>query len=324
LIASEVRTTQRFVKLFNIKNLPNDILGKWKDILARNPQLQSPFYSPCYCELISQCNQDVKIAVIFQGSKLEAIFAFEMEEEGKARPVGSIFCDYQGVISNDIPSFSPEFILKECGVEEWYFDHVPTWQSGFKPYATKSDVSWLVDIRNGFSHYANDLKKRKSSILADSARKKRKIEREVGAVVFHPHIIDHSLLNEMLTWKSYQWEKSGWKNRFKPLWEQKLMHGLLEENKDGFKGAFSVLEANGIPLAMHLGLQSNTVWHTWTTAYNPDYKRYSPGILKHLEMLKSCEHQGIRVMDFGKEDFLYKRRLHTHTLPLIEGRIKVN
>ena len=70
---------------------------------------------------------------------------------------------------------------------------------------------------------------------------------------------------------------------------------------------------------MHLGMRSARTWHYWTTAYDPEFKRYSPGMIMLAEMLQHAPAAGLTEVDLGKEDFEYKRRLHTHVIPLAEG-----
>lgn len=303
--------------------LTNDLAIVWLKIQDESQRLCNPFFSTGYYKLISDCGQDVRVVVIKNNGEVVGFFPYEMETINIARPVGSIFSDYQGVIAYPSASWNPMDLLRAANIRSWRFDHLVEWQQEFAPFVQKTDVSWLIDIRNGFCFYTEVLRRKKCSQLVEARRKARLIEREVGALKFHPHVADHDLLNLLLNWKSEQWAKSGWCGRFKSKWEQQLMHSLLEIKEENFQGVFSVLEAGGRPVAMHLGMRSKTVWHLWTTGYDPEYKRYSPGILKHIEMVKSANSLGIQFMDMGKEDFEYKRRLHTHTVDLCEGMIEV-
>ena len=99
------------------------------------------------------------------------------------------------------------------------------------------------------------------------------------------------------------------------------MHLLLEANTEEFGGMFSVLKLNGEPAAMHLGMRSRDIWHCWTTGYNPRFSRYSPGMQMQVEILKAAPRLGLLEVDLGKEEFEYKRRLHTHLVPLVEGAV---
>ena len=97
------------------------------------------------------------------------------------------------------------------------------------------------------------------------------------------------------------------------------MHTLLETDSAGFGGMLSVLRAGNRPIAMHIGMRSRSVWHYWTTAYDHEFARYSPGNVMLIEMARAAPGLGFAELDLGKEDFEYKRRLHTHVIPVLEG-----
>jgi CelD/BcsL family acetyltransferase involved in cellulose biosynthesis len=73
--------------------------------------------------------------------------------------------------------------------------------------------------------------------------------------------------------------------------------------------------------ALHLGLRSGEVWHSWFPAYNPDLDRYSPGLVLMLELAAAAPALGIREIDLGKGEARYKLALATGSVPLNEGSV---
>ena len=81
----------------------------------------------------------------------------------------------------------------------------------------------------------------------------------------------------------------------------------------------SVLFAGERPVAAHLGMRSRTAWHYRLPTYDRDFAKYSPGLILLLEMAAQAPALGIRMIDLGKGSALYKQRLMSGAVPLIEG-----
>ncbi|WP_170296018.1 GNAT family N-acetyltransferase [Azospirillum brasilense] len=297
---------------------PEELAG-WEAILADEPVYASPFFTPGYVRLVAQCVDGVMVGLIWENGALVGVFPYELEGPGKARPVGSVFCDYQAVIARRRVDWTVEGLLAGLGLEQWRFDHLLAVQTPFAPYIQRRDVSWSIDLSQGFAVYDTWLRDGKHRPVAETRRKLRMMERELGPVTFDAHVGDHDLLDGLLARKSAQWARSGWPGRFSTYWEHRLMHRLLDTQTPGFAGMLSVLRAAGRPLAMHIGMRSRAVWHYWTTVYDDGFARYSPGNVMLVEMIKAAPGLGLHEIDLGKEDFEYKRRLHTHVVPVVEG-----
>ncbi|MDB5692669.1 MAG: hypothetical protein JWO81_1732 [Alphaproteobacteria bacterium] len=294
-------------------------LAEWRRLISTFPAFSSPFFSPGYSRLVGACADGVFAGLIRGDGRLLGIFPFELGEHAQARPVGSIFNDYQGVLIAPDTDWEVERLLRGLDLESFTFDHLLAMQAPWTRYWHRRGVSWVIDLSNGFDAYRSLMRDNGHRLLDDLARRRNKIERELGLLSFSPHEHDHDLLDEMLAGKAAQWARSGWPDRFAAPWEQCLMHGLLDTNDRDFAGLLTVLRCAGRPIAMHLGMRSATVWHYWTTFYDREFARYSPGLLMLVEMAKSASGLGLRELDLGKEDFEYKRRLHTRTVPMAEG-----
>lgn len=312
--------TYKCSKINELSNIHYEI---WNKIILENSQFRSPFFTHEYHNLIKICGQNVWVGLILKNNQVVGFFPFEYYQEKKARPVGSIFCDYQGVIISPNIEWSVLDLLNTCNIKEYYFDHQLLEQSQWKEYMNIQDKSWSINLKDGFNEYEKLLKSQKRKQLKEAKKKKRMLENEIGKVEFESHINNEKLLFKLLKWKSDQWAKSGWTGRFKAKWEKQLMKKLMNTQTKSFGGLLSVLMVEKKPIAMHIGLYSKNVWHYWTTAYDPKYKKYSPGIIMLVEMIKCANNLGFNELDMGKETFEYKKRLHTHIIQLCEGKINL-
>jgi len=302
-----------------IAEVSDEDLADWRRLISNYPAFSSPFFSPGYSRLVGACAGRVIAGLIRREGRLVGVFPFELGEPGQARPVGSIFNDYQGIVISPDIDWDVESLLRGFDLKCFKFDHLLAMQTPWAGYWQRRGVSWVIDLSSGFDAYRSWMRDNKRGLLSDLARKRNKIEREVGPLSFSPHEHNHALLDKMLAGKSAQWARTGWPGRFTARWEKCLMHGLLDTSESDFAGLFTVLRCAGHPIAMHLGMRSANVWHYWTTFYDAEFARYSPGLLMLVEMARSAHALGLGELDLGQEDFEYKRRLHTHTVPMAHG-----
>lgn len=302
--------------------LDADLLAHWEKLQADDPQLANPFFSAGYARLIGRCRPTARVAVMEQGGRVIGFFAYEVADNPEhGLPIGTIFCDYQGVIADRNVDWAPVEMVGKCGLRTWRFDHMLAWQTRFASHHQRRDVSWVIDLSDGFASYADNLRALGHQQLRQARRKARMLTSQHGPLRFSFHERDHVLLDHLLDLKSAQWAHTGWSGRFTAAWERRLMHDLLETDEPNFAGVLSVLRAGERPVAMHIGMRSRTVWHWWTTVYEPAFAHYSPGILLLAAMMEHAEDHGLRQIDLGKEAHAYKQRLANLLVPLAEGEV---
>jgi CelD/BcsL family acetyltransferase involved in cellulose biosynthesis len=295
----------------------------WNEIQRSDSNYASPFLTPGYTQLVARCCEGVRVGIIelAQGRPV-GFFPFQLVAPRYAKPVGTIFCDYQAVIIEpDVRLNAPE-LLAACGLDRWDFDHLLANQPFFSTFHEVHDFSSVIDLSAGFDVYNAQMKRDKRFQLSQAELQRRRMERELGVVTLSTHEPDPELLDRLLLIKREQWTRSGWPNRFEAEWELTLMANLTQTDEPNFGGLLTVLRAGNQPVALHLGLRSRTVWHYWTTAYEIAFARYSPGLVMLVEMIKSAESMGFKAIDLGKGDLLYKRRLRNFEVPLAEGTVR--
>lgn len=307
------------VSALPVQAMKGELLDRWQAIQDAFPAYASPFLGPGYACLVAGCGRDVRVGILERDGDPVGFFPFELVAPGHGKPVGTIFCDYQAVIARPDVPWTVEELLKGSGLNQWDYDHLLAAQAPFMPFHTGLDQSPFIDLSQGYDAYARHLAMQKRQQLVQAGRRFRQMERAFGSVRFTAHDPDPVLLHQLLSLKSAQWTASGWPGRFEPDWEQALMRGLMSTDTPAFGGLLSVLRVGGRPVALHLGPRSRTVWHYWTTAYDPGFAQFSPGIVLLDQMARAARSLGLSCIDLGKQDFRYKRRLMTGAVDLAEG-----
>jgi len=302
--------------------LTTDHVAAWEAILVKAPLLRSPFLAPGWTRLLAECRDDVMVGVMRRGGQIVALLPYELGAEGEGRPVGNVFNDYQAVIALPAEPWTPEQWLAGLGLTRMEFTGWLALQDQMTPYAESRPKSFAVALEDGFEPYVAWLRQWRPSLVEELRSKTRRLEREVGALRFTSHLIDHELLDHALRIKARQWADSGWPGRFFAPWEYKMMHALLEWDEPSVAGLFSVLWAGEHPIAFHFGMRGRQAWHGWTIVHDPAFARYSPGMLIHMEMFKSAQGLGLDEFDLGMGEYPHKRRMQTHQVPLVRGSVK--
>lgn len=69
---------------------------------------------------------------------------------------------------------------------------------------------------------------------------------------------------------------------------------------------------NERPIAFWIGTQYKGIFYLDFTGYDPDYKKYDPGMILFIKMLEDCCVNNIKEIDFGFGDAYYKNRFGDH------------
>ncbi|MDJ0734030.1 MAG: GNAT family N-acetyltransferase [Nostocaceae cyanobacterium] len=146
-------------------------------------------------------------------------------------------------------------------------------------------------------------------IFADSRRRRRKLEKEVGPVKFifddnRPHILD-----TCLAWKSQQYRNSGLIDAFAYQEHVRLFQELAN------KGLLLVssLSAGEKPIAVDLSASLKGRLYSWIPAYDISYRNCSPGRLIMEFVLQESFKRKYEEFDFMIGNESYKWYYATHT-----------
>ena len=176
-----------------------------------------------------------------------------------------------------------------------------------------------MDLSQGYDAYTKRVARGPGQIK-EVAKKMRMLQREVGALRFIPHLQDASTLRQLLRWADARW---GRKTSTESSWVGLTLEGILSTQLPHFSGMLSVLYAGDELVAGDFGMRSCAVWSGWWPAYNPDFARYSPGIILLLELARAAGSFGISTMDLGPGSMPYKERLKTDSVPVARGTVEL-
>lgn len=213
-------------------------------------------------------------------------------------------------------------LLKEKDTELLLIDHLYSsnklWneiKNGFsikrKP-VYKLGITWYAKIKD--TETGEKIKLFSSKTASKFRRKARRLKeyfnQELDVVILDkPEYIDRFLIHaDMIGKKSYQYaldvgvkNNDFWKNMLTAFAELGYFRGYLLMNNDK-------------PIAYILGVQYKDIFYQYATAYNDDFKRYSPGEFLRLEVFKDLENQEIYYVDYGYGDAAYKKMFGTDSL----------
>jgi CelD/BcsL family acetyltransferase involved in cellulose biosynthesis len=85
----------------------------------------------------------------------------------------------------------------------------------------------------------------------------------------------------------------------------------------------SIISADEQPVAVHLGLRSGPVCHSWFPAYDPRFAAYSPGLILLLRLAESAPQAGITTIDLGSGGYEFKRTLTNRRVMTAAGAVEL-
>jgi CelD/BcsL family acetyltransferase involved in cellulose biosynthesis len=306
------------VSLISGEELKGELIAKWEELRRSNPALGSPYFYVEFTQVVAAARKDTEVAVIEDNGRVAAFLPFHrMGRAGK--PVGSILCDYQGLICAPDFSIDAHKLLRSCRLDAYDFDHLVCSQARLASYQLAAEPSPQMDLTQGYEAYVRERRAAGSELITNLMRKTRKIEREVGPLRFVSHSDDRACFTEVIGWKSRQYLETGVADLFEMGWFRRVVEGVHRTQTPQFGGRLSLLYAGDRLVAGHMGMQAGPVWHYWFPAYDPVYAKYSPGLILLLKLAELAAGQGVRIIDLGKGMYTYKVQLMNASAELVVG-----
>ncbi|MFJ2440861.1 MULTISPECIES: GNAT family N-acetyltransferase [unclassified Streptomyces] len=246
-------------------------------------------------------------------------FPYEKGLLGRGRAIGLGVSDCQGAVFRTGLRLSARELLQGCSLSSWEFDNLEAGQGLFVPAAAEELESPVIDLGEGYEAYEAALRVRSPKFFRTTAAKERRLGRQAGEVRFVFDERDPAALRTLMEWKSAQYRRTGRRDRFAQDWISDLVRQLARTRAPGCSGVLSVLYVADRPVAAHFGLRSRTVLSCWFPAYDPEFAKYSPGLVLHLRMAEAAAAAGIGMLDLGRGTAEYKDALKTGGLRVYEG-----
>ncbi|MFQ3670915.1 MAG: GNAT family N-acetyltransferase [Verrucomicrobiia bacterium] len=284
--------------------------------------LLHPFFSPSWFNAVHDIYQNVEVLAFQSPEGCDGFLPFQRQGWKTAVPAGGHFVDYQGVIGTPLPCLPPTDILTAAGLEALDIDHGVPSAAAWDITTWRRTSSPVIRLNPGYSNLIRFWRQR-GSAWDTLARKERKLLREKGPWRFISHQPRSELLDLLMTWKRSQYRTTGVRDVLAQPTDRQLLHHLLRQNREfpAWGVRLSVLECQNTPIALHLGLHENGIWHYWFPAYHPTWAAYSPGLILLREMIREACDLNIEIFDFGKGAARYKSEWANDSIPLVEGSL---
>jgi CelD/BcsL family acetyltransferase involved in cellulose biosynthesis len=294
----------------------------WHRAMDESPAYANPFLAPEFTAGVARYRTGtrVRVAVVREGGEPVGFLPYERGPLGVGRAIGLGLSDCQALVHLPGVTWDTAELLRACGLSLFEFDHLVEEQKPFAAHVTGTFASPVVDLRPGDDpDYSRWLRATYPGLARTTLKKERRLARDLGEVRFAHDERDPRMLRRLMAWKSAQYRRTGRMDRFARPWIVGLVDDLFQRREEHFTGVLSVLYAGDRPVAAHFGPRSRTVLAAWFTAYDPELRYYSPGLLMHLRMAEAARRDGVRVIDFGRGDKEYKDWLKTRELRVGEG-----
>jgi CelD/BcsL family acetyltransferase involved in cellulose biosynthesis len=304
------------------RDLSFELAQKWRALQSTNPALAGPYFCPEFTAAVAAVRSDVYVALKEERGSVNAFFPHQRQRRS-GEPVGGLVSDFQGVVARPELKLDVAALLKHCGLHAFDFDHMLASQQDFTPYAVEFEPSPRMDLSAGFAAYVSERRAAGSEQIKKCGNLRRKLEREVGPLVFVERSRDLKLLRQVMDWKSAQYQRTGQRDVFSIRWVRTLIERIHATETDGFAGRLSLLYAGALLIAGHFGMVTPTVWHYWFPSYDKRFAKYSPGLLLLLKMAERAPEIGVKTIELGKGMSLYKERLMNGRTILCRGAVEL-
>jgi CelD/BcsL family acetyltransferase involved in cellulose biosynthesis len=285
-------------------------VDRWSALQA--PGLDSPFLSPHWARAVERTQalgvQQTRVAVLRRDGRDAGFFAARVGAF-TAMPAGAPMCDYQGVVAEPDLAVDPKALVQALGVHRLDYSHMLQEQAAFAAYAQGRTVSHVVDVSQGFAAYQEARKAAGVGVLKDAAKKRRKVEREVGAARFTAFSRARCDFDQLVAWKRAQLRATDQTDIFEAGWTLRLLRELFESRDPDFGGVLFTLHLGDRLAAAHFHLHGGRVIHGWMIAHDPEFERYSPGIALFVDILEWMDQTPYSRLDLGPGDYRFKTEL---------------
>jgi CelD/BcsL family acetyltransferase involved in cellulose biosynthesis len=248
-------------------------------------------------------------------------FPFEILHPWIGGPIGTVLNDAQGIIACDGAGWDPRGVVRSTKLRLWKFDHLLTSQHAFAPFHRSVHRSPIIDLSGGLDDYLEWSATHSKGLRSQIAARRRKLEREIGTLSLEWHSSRPEDLALVMSWKSAQYRRTGKADLLAEPRTRGAVEDLAQTATDDCTGVLNVLRAGDVVLAAHLGLSGRHGLSWWFPAYDPEYGRYSPGLVLLMAVVTSAADRGLRFIDLGRGENAYKLRFANGSYTVADGSV---
>lgn len=296
-----------------ITELSEEMKQRWLDIQSLNSNLSGPCFHPDLFRSVGKFCQDVYVALLYDKNDLIGFLPYLKDQKlSVAQPIE--FCDYQAIIGPRSYPWDLRVILKHIGLRSWNYTSLVDFENiKSKGRQLKIGGSRRIDLNGGYEEYR--LSKKDGKVKFGGLRRKKKlVQANLGPITFVPMSNDREVLRQMLYWKSLQHNRdSQW---------LKLATELVEHfsfsDQSAIKGVLCGLYAENNLMAAFFGIRYQGILHSLICAFNPDFKKFSPGLILWQSLISAHQKLEYTILDLGPGDNKYKSYFSNSTFPIMK------
>jgi CelD/BcsL family acetyltransferase involved in cellulose biosynthesis len=281
---------------------------RWTELQSEVESFRHPFLSAEFALALGSASDRTRVAVVSDGPTIVGFFPYDSVGLGVAKPPAGTLAYRQGFIHQRGLDWSWARLLEGCGLHSIDFTDLVL------PQAIgdgRLDLlpSPVIDTARGWDEYLQRTNRHKH--IKTIRYKDRKLGRDLDDVTFGWSEKDPRAVATMMTWKSRQYRRSGWRDPFARPWVRDFIDILTVSASGELRPVITTLRAGDQLLAVDLSLSYDHVIAGWFSAYDPEFGAYSPGAIR---MLRSIEHAceiGTTYIDMARGDEGFKNALKT-------------
>ncbi|HEY3941251.1 MAG TPA: GNAT family N-acetyltransferase [Acidimicrobiales bacterium] len=296
-------------------------VSAWRELQQGQVALSSPFLSPDFALAVGRARDDARVAVVEDAEGFAGFFAFQLGPGATGAPIGDGICDAQAFVCRAGLEWDPRWLVRSSGLVAWRFDHLRVEQSAFEPYHRALHSAPVMDLSDGLDAFRTAVSTVSKDVLAQTARRRRKLAREVGPVVTEWADPAAEPFDALVGWKSAQYAATGTWDRFEHRWIRTVLDELRAAHCSHCTGLLATTRAGGRLAAVHFGLAGLHGLSWWFPAYDPALGAYSPGLVLLLDLAECAAERRVATIDLGRGEHGYKRRVATGRYLLAEGEV---
>ena len=291
----------------------------WRAFQSANSALASPYFAIEFADFVSRAGLEPRVAVISRAGRICGFLPFHSSWLGRARPVGGPLGDHHGLIceDNELP-ISDALAATSLGLFD--FTGVPAVQSGFSPFASATQTSWVIDLSEGYARYLDHRTQAAAKAMRNIRARRRKMDNHAGDVRFRLDDRRERVLEAAISAKRAQYRRTRALDVFSAPWGRALIRELFNADRSPVRGQLSSLEIDGQLAAVHFGMRSQTVLHYWFPVFWPEHSKFGPGLALLMEMAEHLPDEGITEIHLGSGDQDFKSNLANASFPVLLGQ----
>lgn len=295
----------------------------WAAVRATlGPDYASPFLGFEWAEAVERAlgaqGSSVRIAVI-RGEGRATGFLPVRRGKVTAMPVGAPLCDYQAYVGSPETALDARRLLGALGVQRYDFSHMLANDPVFGSGAAGGDVSYVVELDQGWEVFEQGRREAGTDVLKDIAKKTRKIERELGPVSFQAFSRSRDDFDQLMAWKRAHYRTTRQTDPTAKPWVMDLLEDLFVREDAALRGALFTMRIGDRLAAAHFHLVSGDQVHAWLIGHDDAFERHSPGLVMFGELTRWVASSPYAALDLGPVPYRFKDRLATRTREIVHG-----